>query len=157
MLLWIIAGLSAFIAWYVVAGRKWLKAKPSMAWLYTSTFGEWVERTFFKKSESILWARFLQFLGYGLTALNALDGIDLTPLTLLLPDQLDWIVPVLPLLISAAGHIQVKLRLETTKPIELVDLPHDVPAEVVEAQQIVEVAKDHAVAAVQEAKQAGAV
>ena len=157
MTLWIVALLIAFVAWYVIAGRAWLQGKPWMAWLYKSRAGEWVERTFFMKSESVLWGRFLQALGYGLTAIASLGGIDLTPLALVLPDKLAWTVHILPLVISLAGHVQVQLRLGTTKPIELVNLPEDVPASVARAAEDAEAVKDRAVVVIEEAKQQGKV
>lgn len=157
MALWIVALLVALVAWYVVAGRAWLQGKRWMAWLYRSRTGEWVERTFFRRSESVLWGRFLQVLGYGLTAIAGLGGIDLTPLALVLPSNLAWLVHVAPLVISLAGHIQVQLRLATTKPIELVDLPEQVPPEVKSIVVAAEMRKDQAIAVVQEAKAAGAV
>ncbi len=157
MTLWIVALLIAFFAWYVIKGRSWLKDKPSMAWLYKSRAGEWIERTFFKKSESILWGRFLQALGYGLSAIASLGGIDLTPLAAALPENMSWVVFALPLAIALAGHIQVQLRLDTTRPIELVNLPENVPADVQASMTAAELRKDQAVAVVQEAKAAGAV
>lgn len=152
-MLWIFAFLIAFFAWYVLRGRTWLQPKPWMHWLYKSRLGEWVELTFFKKSETILWARFLQAMGYGLTAVSSLGGIDLTPLALVLPDGLDWIVPVLPLVIALAGHIQVQLRLDTSKPIELVAIADkDMTPAVVEAAAVAEATKVEAVAVVKEAE-----
>lgn len=157
MMLWIVALLSLLVAIYVVAGRQWLKAQPWTAWFYRLPFVEWIERTVFKKSESILWGRFLQALGYGLSAIASLGGIDLTPLAAVLPDGWAWLVSILPLVIALAGHIQVQLRLDTTKPIELVALPADVPPVVAAAAATVEQTNNDAVALVQEAKKAGEV
>jgi hypothetical protein len=130
MVLWIVAVLSAVVALYVCGGRQWLKSKSWMAWLYDSWLGQWVELKAFKKSESILWGRWLQAVGYGLTAIAGIGGIDLSPLLLVLPDNLHWVVHLAPLAIALAGHIQVQLRLGTTKPIEEVALPNDVPPDI---------------------------
>jgi hypothetical protein len=156
MWLWIIAALSVVVAAYVCGGRKALKRQWWMAWLYKSWLGEAAELHLFKKSESILWARWLQILGYGLTALVSMGQVDLSPLLLVLPEGWHWVVHVAPLVISAAGHIQVHLRLDTTKPIELVALPNDVPAEVENVALAAEHMKEQAIAVV-EASKAGPV
>jgi len=157
MMLWIVALLIAFVAWYVIAGRTWLLAKPWMAWLYKSRVGEWLERRFFMKSESVLWGRFLQALGYGLAALASLGGIDLTPLALVMPEKWAWTVHIMPLVISLAGHVQVQLRMETTKPIELVNLPDNLPGDVAQVVAKTEAANEKAIAVIDGAKQAGEV
>lgn len=157
MTLWVVAILSLAVAAYVCGGRKWLRAQPWTGWFYKLPFVEWIERTVYKKSESILWGRFLQALGYGLSAVASLGGIDLTPLALVLPEGWAWIVHALPLVIALAGHIQVHLRLDTTKPIELVALPADVPADVAAAAMTVEAANAEAVAVVKEARKSGEV
>ena len=123
VILWTLAVMVPLMVWYVLWGRSWLKSKPGMQWLYKSTVGEWTEVNLFSKSESVLWGRTLQFIGYVLTAIAGLGGIDLTPIALVLPERLRWIVPVMPLVISVAGHIQVKLRKDTTLPLEVVALP----------------------------------
>lgn len=155
MKLWIIAGLSTLVALYVIGGRKWLKSRPWMVWLYQSPLVQWVELRAFKKSESILWGRFLQALGYGLSFVASFGGIDLTPLAAVLPDGWSWVVPVTPLIIALAGHIQVQLRLETTKPIELVALPDAVPPDVAQAADTANAVNAQAVAVVTQAKRAG--
>lgn len=158
MLLWIVAGLSLAVAAYVCGGRKWLKSKPWMRWLYDSRLGQWVELRLFRKSETILWARWLQTLGYGLTALVNLGEVDLSPLLLVLPERWHWVVHVAPLVIALAGHIQVQLRLDTTKPIELVALPNEgLPADVRSVVIAAEMRNDQAVEVIKEAKSAGEV
>lgn len=157
MTIWVVAILSLIVAIYACGGRKWLKAQPWAAGFYQLPVIAWIERVFFKNSESILWGRFLQALGYTLSAIASLGGIDLTPLALVLPQGWSWVVSILPLVIALAGHIQVQLRLDTTKPIELVALPPNVPADVAVAAMKVEAANEQAVAIVQEAKQSGAV
>lgn len=121
--LWTLAILVPVAAWYVLKGRTWLKSKPWMQWLYTSRVGEWTEINLFSKSESVLWGRFLQFVGYGCTLILQFGDVDLTPLALVLPEGLQWVPPVAPIVISVAGHIQVKLRKDTRTPLEIVALP----------------------------------
>lgn len=150
-----LAIFSALVALWVIWWRPWLKTK---AW--ARGFFAWIEPielVGWKKSESILWGRFLQFLGYGLTFAASLNGVDLTPLALVLPENLRWIVPLTPMAIALAGHIQVQLRMDTTKPIELIALPEVVPADVAQLAAKVDSANEQAVAVVQEAKKAGEV
>jgi hypothetical protein len=155
MKLWIVAALVILVALYVIGGRKWLKSKPWMKWFYKLPLVQWVELTFFKKSESILWGRFLQVLGYGLTFVAGLGGIDLTPMALVLPENLRWLVSLFPMVIALAGHIQVQLRMETTMPIEQVALPDNVPPQVAEAAAVATRANEQVTATIVEAKQAG--
>lgn len=118
--LWAMAVLVPFTAWYVLWGRTWLKPKPWMQWLYHSRVGEWAEIYLFSKSESVLWGRFLQFVGYGTSAILTFGNVDLTPLALVLPENLQWIPPVMPVVLSVAGHIQVKLRKDTKTPLDMI-------------------------------------
>lgn len=152
MMLWIVAVLSVVVAAYVLGGRTWLISRSWMQWFYRSRVVDWVELHLFKKSTSVLWGRFLQTIGYGLSAVAGLGGIDLSPLAAVLPDRLNWIVSLLPLLISLAGHVQVQLRLDTTSPIELVAVSNDVADKAAPAMEQAAAAKLDAVAAVQEIK-----
>jgi hypothetical protein len=149
--------LLALIAWYVVVGRTWLKDKPWTAWLYKSRVGEWIELTFFKKSETILWSR-LKGLGAALLViLPQVGALDLTPFLDAIPPEYHWVrfIPSIALMLdSVVGEMQ---RNRTTKPIELVALPNAVQADVAIAEAKFEEAKLEAVAVVADAKRAGEV
>lgn len=141
-----IAILALLIAAYAAGGRKWLKTKPWMAGFFAKI--EPMEILLWRKSESILWARFLQGLGLLLTALTALGTFDLSPLFPLLPDKYRWVQPMLPLIISAAGAMNEALRRSTSKPLELVEVPDAAPPRVAAAVATAEATKEIAVAAV---------
>jgi hypothetical protein len=142
----ILGGLTVLVVIYVAWGRTWLKrqrwAVRFFAWIEPIEIAGW------RKSETILWARFRQGLGLILTAMASLGQFDLSPVTMLLPPKLQWIVPLLPLAISMSGALSEKLRRDTTKPLELVEVPDAAPLHVVEAVQQAEVAKAVAVATV---------
>jgi hypothetical protein len=157
----ILALITALLLWYALKGRDWLKSKP-----WAQPFFAWVEPYeifLFKKSETILVGRTLQGLGYILTALQYLDGVNLAPIMPLVPEKyqfaLTTAVGSVPLLLSIIGAIIERLRNRTTKPLELVAVPDKVVAESPKLQEAVAMAdatKDEAVAvtavAVAEAK-----
>jgi len=86
MTLFIVLGvLTVLVAAYVMGGAKWLKSKP-----WTARFFAWIEPfeiVCWRKSESILWARFLQGVGLILTGLSSLGQFDLSPIMPLLPER----------------------------------------------------------------------
>lgn len=147
-----LAVLSILILAYVL-GEKWLKAQswsaPFFAWI------EPVEIALWRKSVSILWARFLQVMGFMLTLLASLGQFDLTPLMPFLPNRLQWLPSALPLIVSIAGAIQEKLRKESTKPLALVEVPSDAPPNVLAAVAVAEASKDKAVAVVEASTASG--
>lgn len=166
VILWTVAALSVIVPVYALWLRKRLKPKPWMAWLYRSKFGEWFELTFFKKSETILFGRFLQFVGYVLTSVAGLGDVDLTPFYALFPESLAWLPPLMPLIISLCGHAVVALRLDTTKPVEQVALPEAVKPETPMATPVpevtakikaAEIANQEVAEAIEAAKATGAV
>lgn len=137
----------AVVVW-VLWGRDWLKRQP---WLWSQRFFAWIEPAeimFWSKSETIFFARFLQVLGVLLTALAQLGEFDLTPLMPFIPDEYKWIPALLPLVVSIAGSINVKLREATTKPLEVVALPEAKTPAVAAAVEKAEVATQTAVAVV---------
>ena len=132
---------------YVLGGRSWLKSQPWAAGFFAKI--EPIEITLWRKSETILWARFQQVLGVVLTLLTQLGQLDLSPLFPLLPDNMKWLPAFLPLIISVAGRIEEWNRLNTTKPVELVEVPDKVPPGVAAALQEAEITKENAVIAVE--------
>jgi hypothetical protein len=111
---------------YVVIGRAWLKERPWASGFFAKV--EPIEIALWRKSETILWARFQQVLGVVLTLLTQLGQLDLSPLFPLLPDNMKWLPAFLPLIISVAGRIEEWNRLRTTKPVELVEAPDAISA-----------------------------
>lgn len=141
--------LTAFVALYVVWLRPWLRDKPWAAGFFAKI--ESVEILFYKKSESILWARFLQLMGAVLAALASLGSLDLTPLFPFLPDKYKWVPGALPLVVTVAGWMQEKMRKDTSKPLEVVAMPES-PAKAEVVEKIEEANAEGKIAAVIEAE-----
>jgi hypothetical protein len=144
--------LISIVALYVIWGRKWLKAKT---WPWSMRFFELVEPieiVLWKKSETILWARFKVLVGLILTALTFLGQIDLTPIMPFVPDAWEPTVKavfnLIPLSITIIGMIDEKLRNGTSKPLELVAVPDNPPMEVAIAVEQASSANKQAVATV---------
>jgi len=153
------AVITGLILWYALQGRDWLKSKVWAQGFFE--FIEPVEIFIYKKSETILVARSLQFLGAILTLLTWIGSIDITPIMPLVPEKYQPYVHAamsfLPLVLNALGAIVERLRNQTTKPIELVAVPDKVVAEtprLAEAVAMADATKVEAVAAVAEAKAA---
>lgn len=113
------------VLFYVLGGRAWLKKQP-----WAQGFFAWIEPyeiMLFKKSETILKARTQMAIGVLLTVLTQLGTIDLSPLMPFVPDKYEGLLRVtfnlLPLVLTALGWMDEKLRNTTTKPIETVALP----------------------------------
>lgn len=157
----IIFGLLAVLAWYAALGRDWLQGKPWAAPFYSLPWVQWIEIKFWKKSQTILWARFKMLVGAVLAALVQLGSIDLTPLMPFVPDAYEpmvrAVINLLPLLITVVGMADEKNRNNTTKPIEIVAVPEEAPPEVMAKIMRVEAANVAAVATVEEAKAEGKV
>lgn len=149
--------ISLLLTWYALWGRAWLKSKP-----WAAPFFAWVEPievALYKKSETILFARLLSGLGAILTVLTQIGEINLTPFMPFVPEKyqtaVNAAVNCLPLLISLVGWMVERLRIRTTKPVEIVAIPDaKLTPEAVQAIGVAEAAKDQAVAAVEQAKAA---
>lgn len=128
---------------YVLGGRDWLKGRPWAAGFFTRV--ERVEITLWRKSETILWARFQQLLGIVLAVLLGIGTLDLSPLFPLLPEKYKWLPSLLPLIITAAGKVAEWNRLQTTMPVELVEVPDKAPPDVAEAIEAVELINQEAI------------
>lgn len=111
-------GLAAIVALYVVWLRPWLRDKPWARRFFVRI--EPVEIALWQKSESILWARFLQAVGLIVPLLQFVGALDITPYLAIVPDGY---APYLLLLIFVAGQIGEKLRKDTTKPLDVVAAP----------------------------------
>lgn len=151
----IAAIIIALVLWYALQGRDWLKSKS-----WAEGFFVWIEPfeiALYKKSQTILFARFKMLIGVTLTALTSLGTIDLTPIMPFVPDQyeatLKAVFNLLPMIITIMGWMDEKLRNETTKPIELVAVAEkDITPQIAQAIESADATKAEAVAAVTELK-----
>jgi hypothetical protein len=151
MMLLLAIGLpTLLILAYVLGGREWLKRKPWAQGAFAKI--EPLEITLWRKSETILWARFQQLLGVILTLLMGIGTLDLSPLFPLLPDQYKWLPSLLPLILTVLGRVEEWNRTHTTKPVELVEVPDKVSPGVAAALQEAETTKENAVVAVEAAE-----
>jgi hypothetical protein len=154
--LWVIAIVAAFVAIYVLFLRAWLKAQPWAQGFFAAV--EPVEIWLWNKSETILWARFKGLCAFLLALLPQIGAIDVTPYVAFIPEKHRWWVMLVP---SAAlaldGVMSELLRRSTTKPLEVVQLPEDVPPDVARAIENADAAKAEAVAVITEAKAEGQV
>lgn len=121
---WIaITVLLAFLAWFVWGGREAVKKR------YPGFFAaiEPAEIFLYKKSVTILWARFKIVLGIMLTVLTQLHAIDITPLMPLVAEQYQLYVQVgfnsIPMILTVFGAIDEKARRDTGTPLDIVALP----------------------------------
>ncbi len=138
--------LTLLVVAYVAGGRDWLKRRAWMARFFA--WIEPIEIKLWRKSETILWARFLQGLGLLLTFLSSLGEFDLSPLFPFLPDSWHWLPPTLPLMVSLAGALNEQMRKATSTPLELVEVPDEKPPAVAAAIAAADVSKAIAVEAV---------
>jgi hypothetical protein len=153
----VLAVITGLLLWYALQGRDWLKSKS-----WAQGFFAWIEPVeilLFKKSETILVGRLLQFLGAIMLVLSWIGQIDLTPIMPLVPEKYQPYVHAvstfLPLVLNGLGAIVERLRNRTTKPLELVAVPDKVIAEtprLAEAVAMADATKIEAVAVVVEAK-----
>lgn len=116
--------ITALIAIWVTIVRPWLRQKPSAQPFFAAI--EPVELWLYKKSETILWARFKMLVGVVLTTLTQIQVIDITPLMPFVPSGYEQLVKfgwnMIPMLITVLGIIDESLRNDTTQPIETVAL-----------------------------------
>jgi hypothetical protein len=142
--------VAAFVAIYVVWLRPWLRTKSWAEGFFHRI--EKFEILFYKKSESILWARFLQAVGLLVPLLQFIGAIDITPYMAIIPEG--W-GPYCLLAVFIAGQIGERLRKDTTKPLGVVALPEAAITPAVErAEQKAEAANANLTAAVETAKAA---
>jgi len=149
----------ALVAVWVTWLRPWLLCQPWAEGFFRSI--EPFERIFYRKSETVLWARTKVFVGGVLTMLTQIQAINITPLLPLIPDVYEtWIIVVwnaLPMVISAVGFIDEYMRvIDTTKPIEVVDVSEKIVDEnpaVAEQIATFEAVKHETVAMIKAAKE----
>jgi hypothetical protein len=141
----ILFALTAFVLFWVVVGRAWLKSMPGTARFFAVI--EPVEIALWSKSETILWARFLPFMMALSGFLTWLGALDVTPLYLLLPEKYHpWLAAVPFVTVALLGAVNEILRRFTTRPLEIVAVPDNAPPAVAAAIEAAQVAKVEAVA-----------
>lgn len=139
--------LTAVVVFYALYGREWLKTKGwglrFLAWI------EPVEIFLYRKSATILVARFKQLMGATVWLLIQLGQIDLATIAPFIPEKYRWLLSLAPFGLNLLGMIDEALRNRQTKPIELVALPDKaVTPAIAQAVATAEIAKVEAVAVV---------
>ncbi len=149
----VIVVLTVIAVWWALHGRPWLTTMP-----WAKPFFDWIEpieRHLYKKSETIFWARWWQFIGYLTTILAFIGTIDIAPFIGLVPERYQWAIPLLPVVISLAGHMAERLRSTTTLPLEVVALPPTASQEIRDKVATSDEAKKETVSAIADAKAEG--
>lgn len=134
--------LTVTVALYVVLLRPWLRQRPWAAGFFAAI--EPFEIALYRKSETLLRARFKMLAGAIGMALSYFDRIDWAPLVALMPAKYQLhaqaFVTLMPLigtfagmLITLSGATDEALRRDTTKSLERVEIPEAVKAEPVVA------------------------
>lgn len=126
--------LTVIVALYVTIIRPWLRKSEWAKPFFANPVTEWIELHLFRKSESLMWARYQMALGGTIAGLQALGQIDITPLvtvlSFVLPEQHRWIAQVIanlwPMVFPVLGVIGEFLRRDTTKSLPLVAVPEAV-------------------------------
>lgn len=126
--------VTALVATYVVWLRPRLRVQPWAQGFFARI--EPIETALWRKSETILWARFKMAVGALLTMLTMFGQVDLSPLVPHLPDNYAALAMALitlsPLALTVVGWIDEQLRKDTTKPLEVVAAPEAVKAAIPE-------------------------
>lgn len=137
---------------YVLWFREWLHDRP---WPWSQRYFEWIEPLeifFYRKSETLLLGRWLMLGGTLIPVLESVQLLNIPELIELLP--VNW-VKWAPLVFTLIGIVVEIMRRNTSKPLEVVELPTvgNTP-EVNIAVANLEIAKIEAVAAVKTEKAA---
>lgn len=120
--------LTAIVVAYALYGRDWLKTKPWAQGFFA--FIEPAEILLFKKSPTILVARFKQIAALSLAVLPYIGGFDPTPYVAVIPEQHRWWVMLVPsVALAIDGMVGEKLRNKVRTPIEIVAAPAAVSPE----------------------------
>lgn len=149
--------LTAVVVAYALVIRPWLRDKPWAKGFFANPVVEWMETNLFAKSESLLWARWQQFLGLVLGITGFMGGIDYTMLAIITPDWIDPYLPMIPFILNITGTIAEALRRDTSKPLEEVALPENKPAKVEAAVVKADAARAELTVVVDAAKAKGTV
>lgn len=152
------AVFTALLIVWVTFIRPWMRDKPWAKGFFEAI--EPIELHLWRKSETLLFARFKIVTGLLLTLLTQLGAIDITPLMPFVPDAWEGVVRIawnaLPLVITLVGWADEALRKDTTKPLEAVAVPeNNKPPEVAQAEVRLQAAVNNMKETFDEAKAEG--
>lgn len=144
------------VAIYAVVVRPWLRKKTWMQWFFANPWVEWIEITLWRKSETIMVARAMQVIGIIGSVAGYLGGIDYSIFAPVVPEKWQPFLPLLPVVFNGLGSMMAALRRDTTRPLDLVDVPQSVTGKVAAKLENADAAMIEAVAEVkkEEAKEA---
>lgn len=152
ILAWIALSIVVLLLIWILFLRRFLKSHG-----YAQGFFAWIEPfeiSVYKKSETILWARIQQLGGLVISTIQLVGVFDITPFLPIVPERHRVWVSVLPgACVSVNGIITEYQRRNSTKPVDVVALPDQLPPEVAVAVAKADAAKDNAVAVVAQAKE----
>lgn len=128
--------LTVVVALYVTIIRPWLRKTEWAKPFFANPITEWIELHLFRKSETLMWARYKMGLGTAIATLQSFGAIDITPLvtalSFILPEQHRWVAQAIangwPMVFAVLGMVEEFLRRDTTKPLERVAVPEAVAA-----------------------------
>jgi hypothetical protein len=143
-LVWTLS-LTSIVAVWVVIARPLLRDRPWMQWFFANPIVEWIEIKFWRKSETIMWARWIQLMGLVHTAAGYGGTIDWTQLSPFVPEKWMPFLPAIPTILNILATITEVQRIDTTKPLAIVELPAVVSPEVAAVVENAEIAKFEAV------------
>lgn len=146
ILVWI-GVLTIVVLVYAGWAREYLKRQP---WPWTTWYFAKVEpiEMWWKKSESILKARYFMLLGTTLTVLTNIGAVDLSPIKPLLPEKWQRLMDFIPLAITILGMLDERMRNRTTKPVDMVAISDHPSPEVAARIAVADAAKIDAVVAI---------
>lgn len=137
--------LTLVVLAYAVAGRRWLKRQT---WPWSVGFFraiEPVEIRLWGKSETLLWTRYISFMGTLYGFLTWLGALDVTPFLSLMPDAYrPWVTAAPFAAVVLGGVVGEVLRRGSSQPLEMVAVPDNSPLQVAVLQA--DLAKNAAVA-----------
>ena len=156
-IIWGLVIVTGLVLLYALLVRPWLRKREWAKPFFANPVIEWLEIYLWSKSESILWARWQQFLGLVLTVIGFLGAIDYSLLAAVVPPKYVPFLPLIPMVLNLTGTIAEALRRDTSTPLAVVALPEVKPVAVAIAVAEAKAANIVAVAAVDVAKQEGTV
>jgi len=149
--------LTAIVAVWTVIVRPWLRDKPWMQWFFANPVVEWIEIHVYRKSETLLWARWFQLMGAVAVSAGYLGGIDWTIFAPVIPEKWLPFLPMIPLALNFIATIAEAQRRDTSEPLSVVSLPQVVSQEVASAVDALKTAKIEAVSVVKKEEATAAV
>lgn len=143
-LIWTLS-LTSIVAVWVIIVRPMLRDKPWMQWFFANPVVEWIEIHFWRKSETILWARWLHLMGIIHSVAGYGGALDWSQFAGIAPEWAIPFLPAIPLILNMLATITEIQRIDTTKPLAIVELPTVVSPSVAAVVETAELAKFEAV------------